>query len=157
MPATMSEFAKRLNISTTYLRRVCRGLKIEPTVDPQHKSRRLLSDQQQAEVAAKLGRNLTAPKAATVERNEEIITGELVLYPEAVVDYSSGLAVAHQSDTDSQLASQQIDNQMESLFQRIDAFAYEVGQRAALSVTNGINSGLSRGLHNGAAQVPGGK
>jgi hypothetical protein len=147
-----TNFAASLGIDPSYLRRVLKRLQIEGHQDPTHRSRKLLTPDQQRRTRAALKRDNTG----TPDRDTgtpEIYTGELVLHEITPVPVDHSISLHQQNEMEGAMVGEALARQLAGLDQNLDVLCSSIQARVHQRVSRAVANGISSGLNQGNAQV----
>ncbi len=153
----MGEFAKTLNITPAYLRKVCKRshLQIKGYTDPHNKSRKLLSTAEQERIRAELNRNTTPQHNTATPQlgTETVYNGELVLYNDTPRPMDAALAIREQSQAELAEIEQSLAQQFATFDRGLDALCAGIEEQVAQKVVRAGANGISRGMNTLNGQV----
>ncbi len=148
-----TKFAAELSIDPSYLRRVLKRLKIDGHKDPTHRSRKLLSPEQQRQIRSALNRNNTGTGTPGQYRDTgtpDIYDGELVLYSPEPISMDRSAALHRQNEAERAEIEAGLATQMagfeQTLLASCSGLEAAVHQHVSRAVANGVSSGMNQGL-----------
>jgi len=148
-----TNFAAELDIDPSYLRRVLKKLKINGRADPEHRSRKLLTPEQQRQVRGALNRNNTGTTPDQDTRTPDIYDGELVLYSPEPLSMDGPAALHRQNEAERVEIDHRLASQMAGFEQTLLASCSGLEAAVHNHITRAVANGVSSGMNQGLAQV----
>lgn len=148
-----TNFAAELNIDPSYLRRVLKRLNITGHSDPSHRSRKLLTPEQQRQIRSALNRNNTGTTPGQDTGTPDIYDGELVLYSPEPISMDRSAALHRQNEAESAEIEAGLASQMAGFDQTLSVFCSGIEAAVHQQVSRAVANGVSSALNQGTAQV----